>query len=216
MKFLQKSRPRKAFQFSCCVQLRQKLPLCGTGSGYLGRILISPILRGLFHHKTKSGLGAESLRAPRVGVVGGGGTNWSWLSCEDLPGVEKFPSRSESARTPCDALSGRDGLWRGGRGAQAPGGIRASLARTWEAAARQVRIGYEGKFRHWKGDRRWHRLPGWIDHARNSSKLTWMWHSGTWAGGCRVNAGLSWGLMVLEGFSNLNDSVIPRAGGWKK
>lgn len=43
MKFLlQKFRPRKAFQFSCCVQLRQRLPLHGTGYGCMGRGSSSP------------------------------------------------------------------------------------------------------------------------------------------------------------------------------
>lgn len=71
MKFLlQKFKPRKAFQFSCCVQLRQRLPLRGTGYDLLGGILISRILQGLFHHKTEGRLGAELLRAPRAGLVG--------------------------------------------------------------------------------------------------------------------------------------------------
>lgn len=41
----------------------------------MGGILISPIFQGLFHRKTKGRLGAERLRAPRAGVVGGGGIN---------------------------------------------------------------------------------------------------------------------------------------------
>lgn len=86
MKFLlQKFRPRKAFQFSCCVQLRQRLPPCGIGDGCLGGILISPIFQGLFHRKTKGRLGAERLRAPRAGVVGGGGIN-SVLELAELRG----------------------------------------------------------------------------------------------------------------------------------
>lgn len=87
MKFLlQKFRPRKAFQFSCCVQLRQRLPLHGTGYGCLGgEILISPIFQELFHDKTKGRLGAERLRAPRAGLVGRGGIN-SVLELAELRG----------------------------------------------------------------------------------------------------------------------------------
>lgn len=49
-------------------------------------------------------MGAEGCRAAVAGLVGGGGTNstafplqcWSWLSCENLPGTGKFPSRGVS------------------------------------------------------------------------------------------------------------------------
>lgn len=86
MKFLlQKFRPRKAFQFSCCVQLRQRLPLHGTGYDCLGGILISPIFQSLFHDKTKARLGAERLRALRAGLVGRGGIN-SVLELAELRG----------------------------------------------------------------------------------------------------------------------------------